>query len=114
MSFTKTSTHDVDSVMDEEYGGMWFLRDALGTDEVGVTILELEPGAKGKEHDHAADDQEEVYVCVDGSVDVDCGHDTVTLRENEAVRLSPDQTRQLHNRWDRRAKLVLVGGPRAD
>lgn len=113
MSFTKVSADDVDSVMDPDYGGMWFLRDALGTEEVGVTIMELEPGAKGKEHDHD-DGQEEVYVCVAGSVDVDCGDDTVTLRENEAVRVAPEQTRQLVNRWDERAKLVLVGGTKAD
>lgn len=108
MAYSKASTDDVDSVVDEAYGGMWFLRDELGAGELGVTVIELEPGAKGKEHAHES--QEEVYVCVTGSVDVDCGDETVTLGTDEALWLSPDQTRQLHNRGDERAKLVLVGG----
>ncbi len=114
MPYTKASTDDVDSVIDEEYGGMWFLRDALDADDVGVTVMELEPGARGKEHDHEHDDQEEVYVCVDGSVGVDCDGETVTLEEDEALRLSPEQTRTLHNDGDETAKLVLVGGPSAE
>jgi mannose-6-phosphate isomerase-like protein (cupin superfamily) len=115
MSYTLAAASDVESVMDPDYGGMWFLRDALATDDIGVTILELEPGARGKEHDHASDGQEEVYVCVRGVVDVDFddgddeGGETVTLAENEAVRVSAEQTRQLQNRGDERAKLVLVG-----
>jgi mannose-6-phosphate isomerase-like protein (cupin superfamily) len=111
MAHRKASTDDVDSVIDAEYGGMWFLRDELDTDEVGVTIMELEPEARGKEHDHAHDGQEEVYVCVEGAVDVECGEETVELGADEALWLSADQTRQLHNRGDGRAKLVLVGGP---
>jgi mannose-6-phosphate isomerase-like protein (cupin superfamily) len=116
MSYTHAAATNVESVMDDAYGGMWFLRDALATDQLGVTILELEPGARGKAHDHDDDGQEEVYVCVRGVVDVDFdggadaeGGETVHLTENEAVRVSADQTRQLHNRGDERAKLVLVG-----
>lgn len=115
MSYTLAAAADVESVMDDDYGGMWFLRDALATEDLGVTILELEPGARGKEHDHAHDGQEEVYVCVRGVVDVDFdggddeGGETVRLSENEAVRVSAGQTRQLQNRGDERAKLVLVG-----
>ncbi|WP_267640123.1 cupin domain-containing protein [Haloarchaeobius amylolyticus] len=109
MSYTKTSTADVDSVIDEEYGGMWFLRDALETEHVGVTIMELEPGSKGKEHDHSHDGQEEVYVVVAGTVDVELEDETVPLAEDEALRLSADETRQLKNPYDEVAKLVLVG-----
>lgn len=111
MGYQKASTADVESVVPEEFGGMWFLKDQLDTSEVGVTILELEPDGKGKEHDHGSDGQEEVYVCVDGRIDVEFGDGTVTLDENEAVRVDPEETRQLHNRGDERARLVLVGGP---
>lgn len=106
---------DVDSVVNEACAGLWLLRDAPDTDLLGVMVLELEPNARGKEHDHAAEGQEEVYVCVDGSVDVYFdggaadGGETVSIRENEAVRVSADQTRQLVNRGAERAKLVLVG-----
>jgi len=111
MGYQTASTADVDSVIDAEYGGMWFLKDALDTEYVGVTIMELEPGAKGKAHDHSEDEQEEVYCVVEGTVDVEFDDETVTLSENEAVRVDADQRRQLHNRGTDRAKLVLVGGP---
>lgn len=111
MGYQTASTADVDSVIDEEYGGMWFLKDALGTEELGLTIMELEPGAKGKEHDHGPGGQEEVYCVLDGDVDVDLGDETVTLGEYEAIRIDPDETRQLHNRGDERARLVLSGAP---
>jgi mannose-6-phosphate isomerase-like protein (cupin superfamily) len=90
---------------------MWFLRDPLDTDRLGVTVLELEPGAEGKEHNHEDDGQEEVYVIVEGEVDVELtGRDeVVTLGVDEAVRLDADETRRLVNRGDRRAKLVLAG-----
>lgn len=111
MSYTIANPSDVDSVMDEEYGGMWFLRDALDAERVGVTIMTLEPGANGKEHDHAHDGQEEIYVVVEGTVDVDLDDESVTLSRDDAIRLAPEQTRQIHNRGDERARLVLVGGP---
>ncbi|WP_254537821.1 cupin domain-containing protein [Halomarina litorea] len=111
MTYQKAGIDDVDSVVDEEWGGMWFLRDALGCETVGLTILELEPGGKSKEHDHADSDHEEVYLVAEGEVEVDCDGETVTLRENEALRLSPDQRRQIHNRSDERVKLVLAGAP---
>lgn len=111
MGYDTASTADVDSVVDEEYGGMWFLWDALGAAELGVTLLELEPGARGKEHDHTHDGQEEVYLVVDGAIDVDLAEETVTLGAGEAIRVDPGTTRQLHNRGDERARLVVAGAP---
>ena len=121
MTHTKATTDDVDSVVPAEWGGMWFLKEPLGTEHCGVTILELEPGGKGRAHDHAGDGQEEVYVCVDGTVDVDLGGDpaaddfdaaeTVTLRRNEALRVSADEARRLANRGDVRCRCVIAGAP---
>lgn len=114
MSYTVAGTDDVESVIDAEYGGMWFLRDALDAEDVGVTILELEPGGKGKEHDHAHDAQEEVYVVVDGEITVHLDARREDLEAGEAIRLAPDRTRRLENTGDQRARLVLVGGPREE
>ncbi|MFB6172679.1 MAG: cupin domain-containing protein [Haloarculaceae archaeon] len=111
MGYQKATTGDVDSVMDADYGGMWFLRDALDADRLGVSIMELAPGARGKAHDHAGDGQEEVYVVVDGAVEVELDGETVALGRNEALRVDPGEHRQLFNRGDDRARLVVVGSP---
>jgi len=97
MGYCNATVDGVESVMDDGYGAMWLLKDALDTDHLGVTVLELEPGAVGKEHDHAEDDQEEAYVAVEGSVEVTFGDESVTLDTLSAVRVDPDQTR-----WIRR------------
>ncbi|MFB6311934.1 MAG: cupin domain-containing protein, partial [Salinirussus sp.] len=104
------SKTDVESIIPEEWGGMWFLKDALDTDHLGFTILELEPGGKGKEHDHEGG-QEEVYYVVEGSVEIDLDGETIPLDQEQAIRLDPNETRQIHNRGDERATLVLVGAP---
>jgi mannose-6-phosphate isomerase-like protein (cupin superfamily) len=111
MGYQKASTADVESVINEEWGGMWFLKDALDTEHLGLTVLELEPGGKGKEHDHGPGGQEEVYCCVEGEVDVVFGDEQVTLTTNEAVRIDPETTREIQNNGEERAKLVLVGAP---
>jgi uncharacterized cupin superfamily protein len=109
MGYTTASTADIDSLVDEQYGGMWRFREALGCERLGISLIELEPGGKGKPHDHSGDGQEEAYLVVDGELDVDLGDETVTLGVGEAVRVSADQHRQLVNRGDERVRLVVAG-----
>lgn len=111
MGYDTASKADVESVVPDEFGGMWFLKDALETDELGLTVLELEPGGKGKEHDEAETGQEEVYCVVAGSVDIELENETVALESGDAIRLDPEETRQIHNTGDERATLVLAGAP---
>jgi mannose-6-phosphate isomerase-like protein (cupin superfamily) len=111
MGFETVSKTDVESVVPDEWGGMWFLKEELGTNHLGVTVLELEPDGKGKTHDESESGQEEVYYVVEGEIDIELEGETVTLGTDEAIRLDPSERRQIHNRGDERAKLVLVGGP---
>lgn len=113
MGYDTARKTDPESVVPEEFGGMWFLKDELETDHVGISILELEPGGKGKEHDETHTDQEEVYYVASGTVDVDLTdrEETVTLEDDDLLRLDPGESRQIVNRGDERAKLVLVGAP---
>jgi mannose-6-phosphate isomerase-like protein (cupin superfamily) len=111
MGYDIAEKTDAESVIPEEFGGMWFLKDALNATTVGLSVLELEPGGTGKEHDESESGQEEIYYVVEGSVEVSVGSETVTLGTDEAIRLDPSESRQLHNTGDERAKLVLVGAP---
>jgi mannose-6-phosphate isomerase-like protein (cupin superfamily) len=113
MGYDTAAKTDPESVVDEEWGGMWFLKDELDAEELGISVLELEPDGRGMEHDETESGQEEVYFVVEGRVDVDLtdADETVTLATDEAIRLDADETRRIHNRGDERAKLVLVGAP---
>ncbi|AHF98429.1 cupin [Halostagnicola larsenii XH-48] len=111
MSYDTAHKTDPESILPEESGGMWFLKEALETQELGISILELEPGVSGKAHDETHTGQEEVYYVVDGTVTVDLDDESVTLETDEALRIDTEVERQIHNESDDAAKLVLVGAP---
>ncbi|SEV89087.1 cupin domain-containing protein [Natrinema salifodinae] len=113
MGYDTVAKTDPESVIDEEWGGMWFLKDELDAQELGISVLELEPDGKGMEHDETGSGQEEIYYVVEGAIDVDLtdADETVTLETDQAIRLDAEETRQIHNRGDERAKVVLVGAP---
>ena len=80
MSYTRVDYEDVEPVA----GGLHFLRDPLDCDQLGVSVLDCEPGWSGKPHDHAEDGHEEVYVLVEGAA-------TMTV-DDEAVPLAAGET----------------------
>ena len=117
MAYDVARTDDIDSVVPAEFGGMWFFREPLGCENLGMTLLELEPGGKGKPHDHSGDGQEEVYLVVDGELSLQLGadetlsDDEVTLSAGEAIRIDSETWRQLHNRGDERVRVAIAGAP---
>lgn len=111
MSYDVADVDDLDSVVPDEWGGMWFFRSALDCEHLGVTLLELEPDGKGKRHDHADSHHEEVYLVVDGELTVEVDDRTVALGDGQAIRVDPGTTRQLFNRGDERVRVVVAGAP---
>lgn len=104
MGYTRVGTDEVDPVAD----GMYFLREPLDTDAVGVTVVDVEAGWTGQPHDHADDDHEEVYFVIEGSVTVEVGGHDVDLGAGEAIRIDPGTTRQIRSP-DTGSRLLLVG-----
>ena len=111
MGYDTASSADVPSVIDGDDGDMWFLKDALDADHLGVSILELDPGSAGVEHDESESGQEEVYVCVAGEATFEVGGDTVVLSRHDALRVDATEERQVFNHDDERVELVIVGAP---
>ncbi|MFC4553415.1 MULTISPECIES: cupin domain-containing protein [Halorussus] len=104
MSYTKVDSQDVEPVGE----GLRFLRDPLDCENLGVSILDVDPGWTGKEHDHAEDGQEEVYVLLEGEATVTVEGEDVELSAGEALRIPADATRQIHN-GDTESRFVLAG-----
>ena len=117
MDYSVSGTDEIDSVVPEEFGGMWFFRDALGCENLGMSLLELEPGGKGKPHDHSEEDHEEVYLVVDGELTVELGDEEgsfeseETLAAGEAIRVDADTWRRLENGGDERVRVAIAGAP---
>ncbi|WP_224335980.1 cupin domain-containing protein [Haloprofundus halobius] len=106
MSYSKVNYRDVEPKAD----GMYFLRDALDADNLGVTVLDCEAGWSGMEHDHGDEGHEEIYLLVDGAATVTVDGDDVSLESGDAVRVPSDATRQI-SVGDKDSTLVLAGAP---
>jgi quercetin dioxygenase-like cupin family protein len=89
--------------------GMHFLRDALDCESLGLTVLDAEAGWTGKEHDHAHDDQEEIYLLLAGSGTLTVDGEDVSLAPGDAVRVEPGETRALA--FDADSRMVIAGAP---
>ncbi len=103
MSYTKAEYDEVEP----KAPGMYFLREALDCEQLGMTVLEASEGGTGLEHDHSGDGQEEVYLLVDGSGQITIDGETVELTPGEAVRVSADATRELA--FDAESLMVIAG-----
>jgi quercetin dioxygenase-like cupin family protein len=109
--------------METTFGGSFVLaRASLGATSFGLQVLKMPPGAEGPEHAHrgmtgeraamANDDQEEVYVGLNGKAYLLLGGDgEVELTEGTMVRCGPEQTRQLVTREDSATVLAIGGMP---
>ncbi|AFK19352.1 cupin domain-containing protein [Haloferax mediterranei ATCC 33500] len=106
MSHTKVNYRDVDELA----GGLHFMRDALECKQLGFSVFECDPNWKGKRHDHAHQNHEEVYFLVSGSATLVVEGEEVELEPGDAVRVSPTDTRQLRT-GDEECVFVVAGAP---
>lgn len=106
MSHTLVNYEDVEPRAES----MHFLRDALDADQLGLTVLDCDPGWSGMEHDHAEDDHEEIYYLAEGGATVTVDGEPVEMEAGDALRISPGATRSIEN-GDTESTFVLVGAP---
>jgi len=71
------------------------LTDQLGATGFRINQLELPAGAEGPEHDHAGNDQEEVYAVIAGDGVLRAGGEEIPLRTGHFVYLPPEVRRQM-------------------
>ena len=85
---------DVDALPGEGPGGaVRKVRRAIGGRAFGVNYFTLPPNAEGREHDHAADGQEELYFVVHGEGRMRVDGEDVALRPGRFLRVDPEATR---------------------
>lgn len=104
MEYTRTNYSE-----EQSKNGLYFLRDALECEQLGFSVIDVEDGREGPEHDHADDGQEEVYLLVDGAARLTVAGDPLDLEPGDAVRVGPETTRQLELHGD--SRMVVVGAP---
>ena len=105
MSYSKVNYEET-----ETSSGMHFLRDELGCEGHGVTVVDAEPGWENPEHEHGDENHEEVYFLVEGKATITIDNEDVAMDAGDAVRVPPGATRQVTN-GDTQSLFVITGAP---
>jgi mannose-6-phosphate isomerase-like protein (cupin superfamily) len=105
--FTAKKIGDIEAI----YGGGFKLARAdLGVESFGMQILEMPPGyADYPEHDHAETGQEEVYLVLRGSAEIDIEGERVQLDPDTIIRVGADTKRKI-TPGDQGVRLLALGG----
>jgi quercetin dioxygenase-like cupin family protein len=97
--------------MEHAFGGAFVrARASLGVTGFGMQVIQLpaDSGDIAPEHDHLHDGQEEVYVLLDGSCEIDVAGDRIDLGAGTFVRVGPGERRRLRS-GPRGARVLAIG-----
>ena len=86
-------------------------RAELGVSAFGMNVIDMPPGISDAypEHDHAEDGQEEVYVTLSGSAELEVDGEKLRLEPDKMVRIAPGTMRTVRT-GDEPVRLLIVGG----
>ena len=90
----------------------WHLaRKALGAEAFGFNVVDIAPGGQIPEHDHSGDNQEEVFVILEGQGTIVCDGEEHEAAAGTYVRYAPDVQRTIRNNSDGNVRALLIGVP---
>ncbi len=91
-------------------GAFKLARAELGITSFGMQVMDIPAGYEDyPEHDHSEDDQEEVYLALRGSAEIEVDGERHPLDRGTMVRVSPGTKRKI---WpgDDGIRLLAIGG----
>jgi quercetin dioxygenase-like cupin family protein len=98
--------------MEGSGGATWRLaRKTLGAEAFGFNVVDIEAGGEIPAHDHTGDNQEEVFIILEGQ-----GTFVTDGEEHDApagtfCRLAPEVNRTIRNQSDGTVRALLIGVP---
>lgn len=87
------------------------LQDALGTSDVAVNRFELSPQTRFPWGLHAHEDQEELFLVLEGTMTFETLEGEVVVEADQAVRFAPGEFQAGRNAHDDPAVCVAIGAP---
>jgi quercetin dioxygenase-like cupin family protein len=105
--FTVKRIDDMEAVF---FGAFKRARAELGVSAFGLQVIDMPPNAdQYPEHSHADDGQEEVYLALRGSGEIEIEGERHRIDPETMVRIGPGTTRKV---WtsDEPLRLVIIGG----
>ncbi len=97
--------------MEAIYGGAFKrARAELGVESFGMQIIDMPPNFENyPEHDHEQDGQEEVYVTLSGSGELDVAGERFPLDRDHVARIGPGIMRKVYPGADG-IRILVIGG----
>jgi quercetin dioxygenase-like cupin family protein len=98
--------------MEGSGGATWRLaRKTLGAESFGFNVVDIEAGGQIPAHDHTANDQEEVFIILEGQGTIVTDGDEHDAPAGTYCRLAPEVNRTIRNKSDGRVRALLIGVP---
>ena len=84
------------------------LKKALGLTSVGVSLSRMEPGM-GYPFFHAHKEQEEIFICLEGSGTLLVEEEEITMQRGDFLRIAPEVPRAVGNRTNEPCTFLILG-----
>jgi quercetin dioxygenase-like cupin family protein len=98
--------------MEGSGGATWHLaRKTLGAESFGFNVVDIAPGGQIPEHDHSGDNQEEVFIILDGQAKIVADGDELDAPAGTYCRYAPEVKRTIRNESDAAVRALLIGVP---
>jgi len=99
--------------MEGSGGATWRLaRKTLGAESFGFNVVDIEPGGQIPAHDHAGDNQEEVFIILEGQGTLVTDDEEHEAPAGTYCRYAPEVNRTIRNQSDAPVRALLIGVPR--
>jgi quercetin dioxygenase-like cupin family protein len=86
-------------------------RKTLGAESVGFNVVDIAPGGQIPEHNHSADNQEEIYIVLDGEAMIVTDGEDHVAAAGTFSRFAPEVNRTIRNDSDGTVRALLIGIP---
>jgi uncharacterized cupin superfamily protein len=98
--------------MEGSGGATWRLaRKTLGAEAFGFNVVDIEAGGQIPAHDHTGDDQEEVFIILEGDGTIVTDDEEHDAPAGTFCRFAPEVNRTIRNKSDSPVRALLIGVP---
>jgi quercetin dioxygenase-like cupin family protein len=106
------NTIDQFEEMEGSGGATWRLaRKTLGAEAFGFNVVDIAAGGEIPAHDHTGDNQEEVFVILEGQGTLVTDGEEHDAPAGTFCRLAPEVNRTIRNNSDANVRALLIGVP---
>jgi quercetin dioxygenase-like cupin family protein len=98
--------------MEGSGGATWRLaRKTLGAESFGFNVVDIAAGGEIPAHDHSGDNQEEVFIILEGKGTIVTDGEEHDAPAGTFCRFAPEVNRTIRNESDANVRALLIGVP---